>query len=252
MAIITMKKIAILIPCRNEVNAIANVLRSFPYKEALARGFELNVIVIDNASTDRTAKVARGCGATVVSEPCVGKGNAMRTGFSHVPSDADYVVMLDGDATYRGEEVLRMVEPLDTGFSEVVIGSRLAGNIRPGAMSWFNRIGNWMFSFLVRVGYRANVTDVLTGYFAWKREALMRLVPHLVSHGFGLEMEMVTKMARIGERICCVPISYNPRKGTSNLHPVRDGFRIFVVWLRNLVWHPLCAPDMRVTRAGTP
>ncbi len=230
------KKITVLIPCYNEEGGIGAVIKSFPRERIERQGFELEIMVIDNNSKDRTAEIARENGATVIHEPKKGKGNAIRRGFYAISTDTDYVVMLDGDDTYRPEEVLRLVELLDSNFCSVVIGSRLGGRISDGSMTTFNRMGNWVFSHLVRYFYRVNVTDVLTGYFAWKREALERLRPHLKSSGFAIEMEMVTKMAKLGEEIYSVPISYYARTGKSNLNPVVDGTRILLMLLRNFFW----------------
>ena len=230
------KKITALIPCYNEEGSIGEVVRGFPVDKINAHGYDFDVVVIDNASTDNTSEEAREAGATVILEPKKGKGNAMRTGFYRIDEDTDYVVMLDGDNTYRPQEILRMVELLDAGFCDAVIGSRLGGRIADGSMTPFNRMGNWIFSHLVRYFYRVNVTDVLTGYFAWTREALERLRPHLNSQGFAIEMEMVTKMARLGEDIYCVPISYDTRNGHSNLRPIYDGARILMMFTRNLFW----------------
>lgn len=233
-----MKKVTVLIPCYNEADAIGTVVRKFPKGRLAAYGFELDVLVIDNNSSDNTAEVARAAGATVLSEPAKGKGNAIRAGFYSISEDTDYVVMLDGDDTYKPEEILRLVEPLDSGFAEVIIGSRLHGRIRVGSMKRLNHFGNRMYSRLVRTVYKVIVTDVLTGYFAWKREVIEDLRPHLRSHGFAIEMEMVTKMARLGYRIYSVPISYDPRLGDSSLRPVRDGARILAMYVRNLRWKP--------------
>ena len=214
------------------------MIESFP-KERLTRyGYEISILVIDNNSTDNTADVARAHGAEVMHEPRKGKGNAMRRGFQSISSTTDYVVMLDGDNTYRPEEMLRLIELLDSGFCSVVLGSRLGGRTIKGAMNTTSRAGNWLFSHLVRLLYRANVTDVLTGYFAWKREVLEKLRPHLKSEGFAIEMEMVTKMAKLGEEIYCVPITYEPRLGQSNLRPFYDGSRILLMLARNLFWSP--------------
>jgi len=232
------KKIVVLIPCRNEASGIGEVLANLPRKRLLAAGFDVRAIVINNASTDDTARIARDAGALVLTENNPGKGNAMRFGFASIPRDTDYVVMIDGDNTYHSEEILRMVEPLEAHIADVVLGSRLAGHISDDAMTLFNRAGNWMFSHLVRLFYRVNVTDVLTGYYAWTREALERLSPHLTSDGFSIEMEMITKMAKLREEIISVPITYSGRSGDSNLRPVRDGFRILFVFLRNLTWKP--------------
>lgn len=232
------KKIAALIPCYNEADGIASVLKSFPVEKLRKQGYDLKIIVIDNNSDDKTVEIARDNGATVLEERKQGKGNAMRLGFRRVPPDTDYVVMLDGDNTYRPEEILRMVEPLDSDFATVVIGSRLGGRLIDGSMTTMNRFGNWCFSHLVRYFYKVNVTDALTGYFAWTRSALERLAPNLESDGFAIEMEMVTKMARLGEEISSVPITYHPRAGETKLRPFRDGFPILWMFTKNLAWNP--------------
>jgi glycosyltransferase involved in cell wall biosynthesis len=232
------KKIVVLIPCYNEEESIKEVVERFPRERLSLYGYDLEIIVIDNNSTDRTNELAREAGATVLFEPKKGKGNAIRRGFAEIPNDADYVVMLDGDATYRPEEVLRLVDLLDTQFCTAVVGSRLGGKITPGSMTGLNRAGNWFFAHIVRYAYRVNVTDVLTGYFAWTRDALVRLRPHLNSSGFAIEMEMVTKMAKLGEQVYAVPISYEARAGQTNLRPFYDGSRILMMFTRNLLWSP--------------
>lgn len=236
------KKITILIPCYNEESGIGDVITGFNREELRSQGFETEIIVIDNNSTDKTGEIARGLGATVLVEKNKGKGNAMRTGFRNIPKDSDYVVMLDGDNSYRPQELMRLIEPLNSGFSRVVIGSRLTGRIMPGSMTRFNYIGNWVFSHLVKYLYMANVTDVLTGYFAWKRDVIDDLHLHLESNGFAIEMEMITKMSRLGEEIYSVPISYDSREGASNLRPIYDGTRILMMLIKNLFWKPAKTP----------
>jgi dolichol-phosphate mannosyltransferase len=239
------KKIVALIPCYNEEKSIGQVIKNFPIKKINKQGFSLKVIVIDNNSSDNTAGAARLGGAKVINEPKKGKGNAIRRAFFSIPEDADYIVMLDGDNTYRPEEMLRLVELLDSDFCDVAIGSRLGGRMTDGSMASFNRLGNWIYSFMVRVFYNVNVTDVLTGYFAWKREAIERIRPHLQCEGFEIEMEMITKMARLGEDIYCVPISYDARAGRSNLNPFLDGVKIFSMFLKNLNWRPISGKELQ-------
>ena len=234
-----LKKIVILIPCHNEAEGIGKVLDKIPHDKLLHNRYNTEVIVIDNCSTDNTTKVAKAHGATkVISEHKKGKGNAMRTGFKAVPDDADFVVMLDGDDTYDAGEITRMIEPLENRFCSVVIGSRLGGKMHVGAMRFLNRGGNWFFTHIVRMYYKANVTDVLTGYFAWSKKCIDELHPHLISEGFAIEMEMITKMAKLGHEIYSVPISYTPRSGETNLRPFYDGRRILGMWARNLRWQP--------------
>jgi glycosyltransferase involved in cell wall biosynthesis len=238
-----MEKISLIIPCYNEESSIASVIESLPRKEIVQRGYKLEIIVIDNNSSDKTAAVARKAGARVITEPNKGKGYAMRTGFANVSDDTDYVAMIDGDDTYSSSELLRLIEPLHSNFCDVVMGSRLAGRMHDDSMKTFNRGGNWVYTHMVRIVYRVNMTDVLTGYFAWNKIALDELAPHLRSSGFAIEMEMVTKMARLGHEIYSVPISYHPRSGQTNLRPIYDGSRILKTFMKSLVWRPSMSSD---------
>ena len=232
------KNIVVIVPCYNECRAIPKVLKAFPKKSLSKLGWNLEIIVVDNNSDDGTSHVARKHGATVISEPEKGKGNAMLTGLKSVPPETDYVVMLDGDNTYHPKEIIRMIEPLDSHFCDAILGSRMQGKMSSGAMNFTSRVGNWLFSFLVRYFYKVNVTDVLTGYFAWKKSALDRLVPHLTSTGFEIEMEMITKMAKLGLEVYSVPISYHSRIGSSKLNHFKDGFFILTTFINNLNWSP--------------
>lgn len=235
--------VAVLIPCYNEAEGIADVIRKMPYQRAARNLWNLHVYVIDNNSTDNTAEVAKNAGATVLKETKKGKGNAIRTGFASLPDDTDYVVMLDGDDTYDAGEVLRMVEPLHNNFCRVVIGSRLSGKRTENSMNVTSRIGNWLFTNMVKHTHNVSVTDVLTGYFAWTKEALDELRPYLKSDGFAIEMEMITKMARMNYDIYSVPISYTPRAGESSLQPISDGARILKMFASTLNWQPAPRPQ---------
>ena len=234
-----MKKITVLIPCFNEEGGIGKVIDEIPRDRLQAIGYSTEVIVIDNNSGDRTAEIAALKGAKVLFEPKQGKGYAIITGFRNIPDDVDKVVMLDGDDTYRSSEMLRLIEPLDSGFCEVVIGTRLSGKIALNSMTYLNRVGNWLFTFLVRLAYHGNITDVCTGYFAWNKYVIDELVDQLESNGFSIEMEMVTKMAKMKYEMFSLPITYEDRNGTpSKLRPVRDGLTIFTTWVKNLAWRP--------------
>lgn len=232
------KKIIVIVPCFNESAGITSVLKSFPRRELSKLKWTVEVMVVDNNSTDNTGELAEKHGASVVTERQQGKGNALLTGLRQIPEDADYVVMLDGDNTYHPKEIFRMIEPLDTGFCDVILGSRIQGKMKSGSMNFTSRLGNWLFSFLVRQFYKVNVTDVLTGYFAWKKSSLDILLPHIKCTGFEVEMEMITKMAKLGLEIYSVPISYHPRLGRSKLNHFKDGAIIMGTFLNNLNWTP--------------
>jgi dolichol-phosphate mannosyltransferase len=233
-----MEEITILIPCHNEEQGIAKVLDYIPYHALEKHGFEARVIVIDNNSSDRTREIAESKGAHVIFEQAKGKGNAMRKAFNCIDSDTGYVVMLDGDNTYNPREMLRLIEPIASGFCDVVIGSRLAGKITKNAFKAQNRLANWIYTFLVRYFYGANITDVLSGYFAWRGDVIEEIKDHLKSDGFSIEMEMVSKLVQLGYSIYSVPITYNIREGETKLESIKDGFKILFTFFRNLSWSP--------------
>lgn len=233
-----MKKIAVLIPCYNEEKGVGKVIDSLPIERLERLGYETEVIVINNNSTDRTVEVAKEKGVKVIHERKKGKGNAIRAGFNALSENVDYVVMLDGDNTYKAQEIPRLIEPLTSNFSDVIIGSRLGGKTKKNAFKFQNRLVNWFFTFLVRQFYRANVTDVLSGYFAWKKEVIDELKPHLNSNGFAIEMEMISKMVKLGFEVYSVPITYDQREGETKISSLKDGVRILYTFLKNLIWSP--------------
>ena len=234
------KKITVIIPCHNEEKAIKQVIKDIPKKKLKHLGYKTEIIVIDNNSSDKTAKIARKLGARIIKEEKRGKGNALRTGFRNISKDTDFVVMLDGDNTYKSNEIPRMIEPLDSNFCDIIIGSRLEGKINSHSMSFSHKFVNWAWTFFVRQFYRANVTDTCTGYFAWKAKTIRKLNGYIKSQGFAIEVEMITKLARLGHKIYSVPITYDPRHGKSKSHlaPVRDGLKISWMLIKNLAWKP--------------
>ncbi|HMH10037.1 MAG TPA: glycosyltransferase family 2 protein [Candidatus Nitrosopolaris rasttigaisensis] len=232
------EKITVLIPCHNEEQGIAKVMDSIPYHTLDKHGFEAKVIVIDNNSSDRTREIAESKGAHVIFESAKGKGKAMRKGFNCIDSDTAYVVMLDGDNTYDAGEMLRLIEPITSGFCDVVVGSRLGGKVTKNAFKAQNRLANWIYTFLVRTSYNANITDVLSGYFAWRRDVIVEMRDHLKSDGFSIEMEMISKLVKLNYSIYSVPITYSTREGETKIESIKDGLKILYTFYRNLFWSP--------------
>lgn len=231
-------KISIIIPCHNEEDGIGHVLSEIPRAELMEFGMETEVIVIDNNSTDNTAAVAKEYGVKVIHERSKGKGHALRAGFNAVSHDAGYVIMLDGDHTYKPREMLRLIEPLSSNFYDVIVGSRLGGKLRANSLNFHHRVANWTFTFMVRQFYKANITDVLSGYFAWKKEVVDVMKQFIDSDGFAIEMEMITKMVKLGYEIYSVPITYDERKGHSKIDSITDGTKIMTMLIKNLFWQP--------------
>jgi dolichol-phosphate hexosyltransferase len=230
------KKITVLIPCYNEEKGIGKVIDGVSNKKLEHLGYQTEIIVINNNSSDRTIKVALEKGVRVVTEKRQGKGSALKTGFRSISNDTDYVIMLDGDNTYKSAEIPRLIEPLANDFCDVIIGSRLEGKLNDHSFSSSHRLANWLFTFFIRRFYLVNITDTCTGYFAWKKKVVDELIPYIKSNGFAIEVEMITKMAKLGYKIFSVPITYDRREGYSKLSPIMDGMKIVWMLFKNLTW----------------
>ncbi|MGA3292212.1 MAG: glycosyltransferase family 2 protein [Candidatus Microgenomates bacterium] len=234
-----MKKLTVLIPCHNEEAGIGLVMDNIPVQLLRHLGYRTNVVVIDNNSKDKTAEVALSKGAKVIEEPSKGKGNALISGFKYVNGNSDYIVVIDGDNTYKAKEIPRLIEPLESGFCDVIAGSRLGGKIMHDSFDFPHRFINWICAFFVRQFYKANITDALTGFIAFKSGVVKILIPNLSSTNFTIEMEMMTKLRRLGFNIYSVPITYDRRKGKSKIHPYKDGLQILLMFISNLRWKPI-------------
>ncbi|MFW6316905.1 MAG: S-layer glycoprotein N-glycosyltransferase AglJ [Halorubrum sp.] len=212
--------VCVLLPTMDEVETVARVVEAF---RDVGIG---NVLVIDGGSSDGTRAAAREAGARVVVQSGHGKGQAVREAVrDHV--EAPYVVMADADATYDAADVDAMLEPLLDGEADHVIGNRFA-DMRPGAMTRLNRIGNRIINLAFRAIHGEGYRDILSGYRAFTRESFRRL--HLTADGFGIETEMAVECVKNDVPVAVVPITYRERPGGSatNLHPIRDGGVIFL------------------------
>ncbi|WP_435184876.1 S-layer glycoprotein N-glycosyltransferase AglJ [Halobellus sp. EA9] len=212
--------VCVLVPTYNEAETIGEVVADFR-----SAGFD-DVLVVDGGSEDGTDDIADEHGARVVYQSGSGKGQAVREGVrEHV--DREYVLMLDGDATYRVEDAETMLEPLLEGDAEHVIGNRFA-DLREGAMTRFNQFGNRIINRGFSIVHGENYGDILSGYRAFTRESFLQMT--LSSDGFGVETEMAVECAKRNVPTAVVPISYLPRPSGSdtNLRPIRDGGIIFL------------------------
>ncbi|MFC7045585.1 S-layer glycoprotein N-glycosyltransferase AglJ [Halobacteriaceae archaeon GCM10025711] len=215
--------VCVLIPTLNEAETIGDVIEGFN-----DQGLD-NVLVVDGHSTDRTRDVAEEHGARVVVQSGSGKGQAVREGLTHVESE--YVLMLDGDGTYRPADADRMLEPLLEGGYDHVIGDRFA-DMESGAMSRLNRAGNRLINRAFHTIHGRDFGDILSGYRAFSLASVDRM--HLRSEGFGIETEMAVECVKHGVQTKVVPVTYRERPDGSetNLHPFRDGGVILVTLYR--------------------
>ncbi|MFB6192541.1 MAG: S-layer glycoprotein N-glycosyltransferase AglJ [Haloarculaceae archaeon] len=209
--------VCVLLPTLDEAATIGDVVDGFR-----EQGYE-NVLVMDGGSTDGTREAAEAHGARVREQSGSGKGQAVREALRYV--DAPYVLMADGDGTYDPDDADRLVEPLIEGRAEHVIGDRFA-DMRPGAMSRLNRVGNRLVNAAFAWVHGRDLGDILSGYRAFTRESVEGY--DLSADGFGIETELAVACVKRGTPTEVVPVTYRPRPAGSetNLRPFRDGARI--------------------------
>jgi len=212
-------EVCVLVPTYNEAETIQEVIERFRNE-----GFE-QILVVDGGSTDGTQELATDAGARVVEQSGSGKGQAVREGVGLI--DQPYVLLIDGDSTYRPEEANRLLDPLLSGDAEHVIGDRFA-NMQPGAMTRLNQAGNRIINRVFRFIHGRNLQDILSGYRAFTRESFGRL--SLSADGFGIETEMSVECVKHDVETAVVPITYEPRpeESETNLRPFRDGGNIIL------------------------
>lgn len=200
-------RVSVVIPTFNEREAIARVLDDLP------RDLVDEVVVVDGGSSDGTQGIARGRGARVIAEPRRGYGRACLTGLASVNSP-DIVVFLDGDYSDRPSELPRLLAPILEDAADIVIGSRLAGGLAPGALPWHSRAGNRFAAGLIRRSCGLALTDL--GPFRAARFSVLQSL-RLTEARYGWPVEMIMKGAHGGWRVVEVPVSYFPRLGHSKI-----------------------------------
>lgn len=235
-----MTVLSIVIPAYNEENGIKEiadrVLAVVPaLKEAGVNQLEL--LVVDDGSKDRTAEVAeRIPGVTMIRHPRnKGYGAALKTGFSK--SNGELIGFLDADGTYPPEYFPQLCRSALNG-SELVIGSRMAGE--NSEMPTTRRIGNFFFANLLSILGRQKVTDSASGMRVFKREILGQIYP--LPDGLNLTPVMSTRALHEGIKIEEIPIPYSERVGRSKLSIVHDG-RIF---LQSMIWTAMSYNPVRI------
>lgn len=200
-------RISVIIPVFNEEKSIGLVL------DALPRGRLHEIIVVNNASTDDTAKVAREHGAYVVYEPRRGYGSACLKGIGEL-DNPDIVVFVDGDFSDYPEEIDKLVKPIIEGERDFVLGSRMILPQSQAALLPQARYGNKLTVFLIRLFFGGRFTDL--GPFRAIRFDSLKAIG-MVDTNFGWTVEMQIKALKQNFRILEIPVKYRARVGVSKI-----------------------------------
>jgi glycosyltransferase involved in cell wall biosynthesis len=196
--------VGVIIPCLDEEAAIGPCVAA-----VLASGVG-EVIVVDGQSRDRTAERAAAAGAKVVVEPARGYGRAMLSGLAALAPTSTIVLFIDGDGSDRPDMIPQVLEPIESGRADFVLGSRLRGEREPGSLGASQVVAGYLAGLLIRFLYGARFTD-MSPFRAIRRDALERL--GMAERSFGWNLEMQMRVAAAGLRIVEVPVGQRCRVG---------------------------------------
>ena len=222
------RKILVIIPAYNAERSVGGVVRAL--KELNPH---LQVLVIDDGSTDGTGTVATAAGAAVIRhEKNLGKGVALKTGFKEcIGRGFQAVITLDADGQHAPGEVHRLIDRWSMGQADIIVGSRQQ---REGRMPLLRLLCNRLSSRLVSLVSRRAMPDALSGFRLISRRVLENV--HLTSRRYEIESEILIKAAYLNFRIEFEGISTIYGDERSYMHPVWDTFHFIGVLVRSLYW----------------
>lgn len=206
----------VIIPAYNEANSIAKVIRDIPKTVN-------EIIVVNNNSTDATEVNAKQAGATVLTESRKGYGYACLKGMAYVSKQKikpDIVVFLDGDYSDYPEELTKIVQPIIEDNIDFVIGARVKRLREPGSMTQPQIFGNGLATFLMRIMFGSNFTD-LGPFRAIKYQKLLALKMEDKTYGWTVEMQLKALKQKLS--YIEIPVSYRNRIGVSKVSGTLNG-----------------------------
>jgi glycosyltransferase involved in cell wall biosynthesis len=215
-------RVSFLVPAYNEAATIAGVLDA-----VWALELDKQIIVVDDGSTDGTGDIVDGWragrdGVVLVRQDNRGKGAAVRAAIPHV--HGDIAVIQDADLEYDPADVPALIEPIERGVADVVFGSRLSGGRPQRAYLFWHLLGNRFLSLLTNILYNTTLSDMETGYKAFRTEVLLSL--DLRQDDFAIEPEITAKVCKRKLRVYELPIAYYGRTYAEGKKITwRDGFK---------------------------
>ena len=222
-----MDEIAVLIPCYNESQTIAKVVKDF--KNVLP---EAVIYVYDNNSDDDTAVIAEDAGAIVRHEYQQGKGNVIRRMFRDI--DAKCYIMTDGDDTYPADNAREMADSVLKRNVDMVVGDRLSSTYFQENKRPFHNFGNSIVRWSINTLFKSDIKDIMTGYRAFSYQ-FVKSFP-VLSKGFEIETEMSIHAVDKNMLLENIIIEYRdrPEGSESKLNTYSDGFKVIFTIIRLL------------------
>ena len=221
--------VSVVIPCLNEEATIGAVVQK-AHDAFSAASIPFEVLVADNGSKDRSRDIAKAGGARVSDVKTRGYGVALRTAIQKAAGEI--VIFGDADLTYDFGEGPALIQRLQQGDADVVIGTRLKGSIETGAMPWTHRyVGTPFLTTLINLLFKTSITDSNSGFRAFRVQTFRRW--NLRSNGMEICSELIVNCVRSGHRIAEVPITLHKdrRTGGTHLSTWRDGTRNLLIIL---------------------
>jgi glycosyltransferase involved in cell wall biosynthesis len=214
--------VSFLIPAYNEAATIGEVLERID-----ALDIDSQIVVVDDGSTDATASIVEAYAAgrphvELLRQPNRGKGSAVRLAATRITQDI--AVIQDADMEYDPADVVALIAPIERGVADVVYGSRLSGGAPQRAYLFWHLVGNRFLSLLTGLLFNTTLSDMETGYKAFRSDVLRSL--RLEQDDFAIEPEITGEVCRRRLRVYEMPISYYGRTYAEGKNITwRDGFK---------------------------
>lgn len=210
-------EISLVLPAKNEAHGLASFL-----PELFKRYPGLEIIVVDDGSTDKTKEIATECGAIVVSHPySIGNGAAVKTGVRH--ATREYLMLMDADGQHRVDDIQNMIEKFEQGF-DMVVGYRDKAS-QASVSRW---LGNQFYNFIASSIVGQPILDLTSGFRLVKKDKFLEFL-HLLPNGFSYPSTITMAFFRSGYSVGYQKITVNKRIGTSHLRLFSDGFKFLLI-----------------------
>lgn len=230
-------KLSVVIPALNEEQGVGAVIKQVPVDALNALGYEVEILVVDNGSTDKTVEIARSHGARVIVQPARGYGNAYKLGFAN--ATGDIIATSDADMTYPLDALPALLTKIHHEEIDFLNTDRLS-TLDPRAMTRSHVFGNQVLSIITRLLFKWPFRDSQSGMWVFRRDIWQYL--DVRSGGMPFSQELKLEAFVKGFKCIEAQIEYRPRIGEVKLNTLKDGVRN----ISQLFWKRATSKKQRV------